>query len=350
MCLDCDDSITSIPSGPPGPTGPTGPQGPEPTLSGTSTTSLTIGTGSKTFTTQADIAWNVGQRLRASDSTTANLMEGEVTAYSGTTLTILVDHTEGSGTISAWTITITGAKGSTGLTGSTGGTGVAGKNAFGTTTAVAISLGANLYTLPITDNTWGVVGQVIYVETAGYYKITAINPSADFTILDLLYSTNIPANMTSSSSLDVSPGGFKGDAGSTGATGAAGATGATGPAGPLPTFSYTRVINTSIPASTDITLVGSASSTGSLNFIMTGYLESTDAITLTAELYINGVATAIKQIITGAAPLGGLSNIGFNLSGVSSIVTGNSVVLRITSDDYTKSSVCRLCNITYSYQ
>lgn len=350
MCLDCDDSITSIPSGPPGPTGPTGPQGPEPTLSGTSTTSLTISTGSKTFTTQAGIAWSVGQRLRTSDSTTNNLMEGEVTAYSSTTLTILVDHVEGTGTISSWTISIAGAVGATGSTGSAGSAGAVGKNAYGDTIGVAISLGANLYTVPIVDNAWGKVGQIIYIETAGYYQITTVSPTVDFTVLDLLYSGNNASNMTSTASLGVSPAGIKGNTGGTGPTGATGATGATGPAGPLPTFNSIKVLSTAVVAFTDIPLIASASSSGNLNFNISGYLESTAALTLTAELYVNGVATTMKQIVTGAPALGGLSNIGFSFNGLVGITATNAVILRITLDDYTRNSVCELVNMTYTYQ
>lgn len=350
MCFDCEDSITSIPSGPPGATGPQGPQGDTPVLSGTSTTSILIGTGSKTFTTQSGISWNIGQRLRVSDSTTNNLMEGEITAYSGTSLTILVDYIEGSGTIGSWTITITGAVGQTGATGSTGSTGATGKNAYGDTTGVAISLGANLYTVPIVDNAWGKIGQIIYIETAGYYQITNVTPTVDFTVLDLLYSGNNASNMTSTASLGVSPGGIKGNTGGTGATGATGPAGPTGASGTMPTFTYARVLNTSIPSSTSISLFTAASSLSNIAFTVTGYVESNDAITVTAELYVNAVATGIKQVITGSAPLGGLSNIGFNLSGVTGFANTNAITLVISADDYTKASVARLVNITYTYQ
>ena len=68
-------------------------------LTGTSTTSLTVGTGAQVFTTQSGKQWALGQRLRAaSDDGTSFIMDGEVTAYSGTSLTIDVDYTEGAGT------------------------------------------------------------------------------------------------------------------------------------------------------------------------------------------------------------------------------------------------------------
>lgn len=83
-------------------------------LSGTSTTSLAIGTGSKTFVTQSGKTWSVGQRLRAVSDDATKLMEGEVTAYSGTSLTLAVDYTEGAGTHADWNISLTGARGASG--------------------------------------------------------------------------------------------------------------------------------------------------------------------------------------------------------------------------------------------
>jgi len=83
-------------------------------LSGTSTTSLEIGTGSKTFVTQSGKTWSVGQRLRAVSDDATKLMEGEVTAYSGTSLTLAVDFTEGVGTHAHWNISLTGARGASG--------------------------------------------------------------------------------------------------------------------------------------------------------------------------------------------------------------------------------------------
>ena len=78
---------------------------------GTSTSSLTIGTGAKAFTTQAGLAYTSGARVRASSSANAaNWMEG-VATYSGSTLTITVDKTSGSGTIASWNFNIAGQPG-----------------------------------------------------------------------------------------------------------------------------------------------------------------------------------------------------------------------------------------------
>jgi len=78
--------------GPPGPAGADGPEGPG--YRATSTTSDTISLGPHTFTVPAGLAYTPGARVRvASQSDPEQWMEGECTAYSGTSLTINVDDT-----------------------------------------------------------------------------------------------------------------------------------------------------------------------------------------------------------------------------------------------------------------
>lgn len=79
---------------------------------GASSTSLAIGTGSKAFTTQAGLAYQVGARVRASSAADGtNYMEGLVSAYSGTSLTIAVTTVGGSGTKNDWNLNIAGQPG-----------------------------------------------------------------------------------------------------------------------------------------------------------------------------------------------------------------------------------------------
>lgn len=79
---------------------------------GTSTTSLVIGTGSKTFSTQPKLSYTVGARLRASSAADpTNFMEGLVTAYSSTNLTVNVTLTGGAGTFADWSFNISGQPG-----------------------------------------------------------------------------------------------------------------------------------------------------------------------------------------------------------------------------------------------
>lgn len=88
----------------------------------TSATSNTIGTGSKTFTTNftaTATAFVVGERIRVINTAT-NWMEGTITAFTTTSLTVNVDVVGGSGTFTSWTFAAAGIQGATGSTGPTG--------------------------------------------------------------------------------------------------------------------------------------------------------------------------------------------------------------------------------------
>lgn len=91
---------------------------------GTSTTSNTIGTGSKSFVTQPGKAFNVGAPIIISDaaSPTVNYLFGQVTVYNKTTgaITVNVTQTGGSGTITNWILSVSGFAGPTGPTGPSG--------------------------------------------------------------------------------------------------------------------------------------------------------------------------------------------------------------------------------------
>lgn len=78
----------------------------------TSITSLAIGTGTKAFTVQTGLpilpgAWMVA----ASQADPTDWMTGQVTAYSGSTLTLNVTSVGGSGTLADWNINLAGAPG-----------------------------------------------------------------------------------------------------------------------------------------------------------------------------------------------------------------------------------------------
>jgi hypothetical protein len=93
-----------------------------PGYTATSTTNVTTCTScSLTFITQAGLAYLPGDRVRVSWQTTpTDYVEGQVTSYSGTTLTIAADHIGGvAGTWAAWNIGIAGDPGSGGGSGVT---------------------------------------------------------------------------------------------------------------------------------------------------------------------------------------------------------------------------------------
>lgn len=71
----------------------------------TSTTSLAIGTGTKVFTVQSGLTYRENTLVKiTSDANVDNFMFGLVVTYSGTTLTVNVSATNGSGTFADWTI------------------------------------------------------------------------------------------------------------------------------------------------------------------------------------------------------------------------------------------------------
>lgn len=82
-----------------------------PGTSGTSTTSLAIGTGSKALTTQTAKSWAVGQPVVvASTASPTNFMAGVITAYNSGTgaMTVSVVLTSGSGTLASWNVALCG--------------------------------------------------------------------------------------------------------------------------------------------------------------------------------------------------------------------------------------------------
>lgn len=88
-----------------------------PGTSATSTTSLTIGSGSKALTIQTGKSIVVGMSMKiASTASPTNWMHGDVTAYDTGTgaLTVNVTKTNGSGTLAAWTVSLSGPAGAEG--------------------------------------------------------------------------------------------------------------------------------------------------------------------------------------------------------------------------------------------
>jgi hypothetical protein len=103
--------------GDPGPQGLPGTPGTNGTngagYGGSSATSLTIGTGSKTFTGVATtLAYQISNYVRASSAANgANYQEGFITAYGGGSLTINVTKIGGAGTFADWNFAPAGAPG-----------------------------------------------------------------------------------------------------------------------------------------------------------------------------------------------------------------------------------------------
>lgn len=87
----------------------------------TSTTSNAIATGAKTFTVSTNKQFQAGQAILIADqANSANYMFGTITSYSGTTLVINSTVIGGSGTKTAWNVSIAGVQGAQGATGAAG--------------------------------------------------------------------------------------------------------------------------------------------------------------------------------------------------------------------------------------
>ena len=81
-------------------------------MSRTSTSSVAISTGSKTFTyTSTTLGWAVGLRIKAVGATSTNWMSGIITSFSTTSVTMTVDLTSGTGTFASWTLSPAGTGG-----------------------------------------------------------------------------------------------------------------------------------------------------------------------------------------------------------------------------------------------
>lgn len=90
-------------------------------LVATSSTSVTLGTGVRTFAVQAGKQFAPGADIKVVDSgNTARAMYGTITSYSGTSLVVNVTTAEGTGSGAAWNISVSGQRGVQGIQGLTG--------------------------------------------------------------------------------------------------------------------------------------------------------------------------------------------------------------------------------------
>jgi hypothetical protein len=181
----------------------------------TSSDSVTIGTGIKTFTvnkTAGTTAYQAGTFVSAKGTGGAYAMAGPISSYSGTTLQVNVQYTSGSGTITGWTFSVAGAQGATGAQGTQGSVGAQGSTgATGPQGATGETgqQGATGSTGPT-----GATGNTGSTGSTG-----PIGPQGDTGLQGSTGSTG--------------PTGLTGPQGATGVTGQDGATGSTGPTGGL---------------------------------------------------------------------------------------------------------------------
>jgi hypothetical protein len=158
----------------------------------TSSTSTTIGTGYKTFTTNLDstaTAFTVGTRVRLAYSVTpTDYMEGVITFFTGTSLIVLVDNTGGSGTYASWNVSVAGNLASmvypgAGIPNSTGSAWGTSYSTTGSGTVVALATSPTLVTPVLGTPTSGTLSNctVDGTDSVGFRNIPQITQSANYT-------------------------------------------------------------------------------------------------------------------------------------------------------------------------
>lgn len=156
---------------------------------GLSSSSVAIGGGTKSFQVQAGLAYVAGNLVRITNTANVNQwMQGSITSYSGTTLTIFASTAQGSGTISSWNVTIVAQNGTNGSNGQSAYT-------FCASTFIMPGVGASI-ALAFVNTSWMAVGQIIYIQNAGYFSVFFIGGTFAATIINLGYPGNATPGAT----------------------------------------------------------------------------------------------------------------------------------------------------------
>ena len=184
----------------------------------TSTSSITPATGNKTFTVNVDsstTAYAPGAQVKVNSPGQSGSMNGGISSYSGTSMTINIGYNSMSGgPYTSWYINLSGVNGnigSTGATGVTGNQGATGNDGPTGATGVTGNIGSTGAT--------GVTGNI------GSTGATGVTGNIGAT-----GATGVTGNIGSTGATGVT--GNIGSTGATGVTGNIGATGATGVIGP----------------------------------------------------------------------------------------------------------------------
>jgi hypothetical protein len=179
----------------------------------------------------------VGSRLRfIVDS--SNYMEGIATAVSGTSVTATMDFKVGSGTSTAWTITVCGERGTDGIIGADGASPTLIETS--TTSNTIATSGSKTWNYTADTHLAWVVGQRLRAinDTTHYMDGTVTSVSS--TSVTMTIDNGVGSGTFTSWTLCVS--GPKGDTGAAGSNGTNGTNGSNGTS--FPAFSYaTKTVN-----------------------------------------------------------------------------------------------------------
>lgn len=164
----------------------------------TSVTSIVIGVGSKSLTTQANKGYVAGMTLKiASSASPTNWMLGDITGYNVTSgaLVISISVTQGSGTLASWTISQAAPAGVMGLSYDAGNVGIGTTSPLTKTEIAGTGLTlANGTSNGLWFNRGGVAGQVLFKDaTNDEVTVQNVNGAA------LTFGTNAIERMRISS-------------------------------------------------------------------------------------------------------------------------------------------------------
>ena len=159
----------------------------------TATGSNSLSLGSKSFTTNLDAsttAFTVGQYIRVfATSVPSQYMEGLITAFTGTSLTVNMTYVNGGASFTNWTITASGAVGTSGYSGysgysgATGATGTSGFSGYSGATGATGASGYSGYSGSGVSGYSGYSGSGLsgYSGYSGYSGSATTRTVTDFT-------------------------------------------------------------------------------------------------------------------------------------------------------------------------
>ena len=238
-----------------GATGATGLAGDK--YSTTSANTLSIGTGTQSFTVGTGLSYTIAQDVIISYDIN-NHMIGMISSYNSGTGAMVVEVATivGSGSYSLWSVNLNGAQGIAGDTGSTGATGIGATGATGSNGAI------------------GTTGATGTIGSTGATGATGIQGTTGAT-------------------------GATGTIGNTGTTGATGATGPQGPAGSSITGATGPIGATGLTGSGATGATGLTGATGVNTNLYYGAFHSDNDTNLTAQINSNSTGPLLVADTTG---------------------------------------------------
>jgi len=216
--------------------------------------------------------------------------------------------------------------------------GTDGDSAYTFINGAGTDLGGSVFQVPTIESTpysnaGFTIGQIVYVQGAGYYEVDDIDFGVSMDLFNLAYAGNNTSVLLDSDVKKVVPGGI------IGATGATGATGPQGPLGPASNLATLyRVTGQTLTTDTTITTVPAITNTLGIGSTITwsGILNivGTANVLVTVESYNNGV---LENQFTSKSSLTTSSGTGYlaiPFQGKTLLASGQSLTFMVKLSSY----------------